>query len=87
MGRFDVMESQDLVDCYFSPLLHHRMVGQETVIFINIFCWMMRDSPFLVTQVPYSRMAMLESMIKNRDPDPEHHYAQTPDCSTLVYWP
>ena len=59
MGRVDVMESQELVDCYFSPLLHHR-IGRERVIFINNLCVVMGGSPFLVTQVPYSRMATLE---------------------------
>jgi hypothetical protein len=35
MGRFNVMKSRELVDCYyFSPLLHQYM-GREMVIFIN----------------------------------------------------
>ena len=56
MGGVDLMNSHKLVDCYFSPFLHHRR-GREMVIFINNLCVVMRDSPFLVAQVHYSRMA------------------------------
>ncbi len=44
MGRVDVMESQNLVDCGFSPFLHRRM-GREMVISINNLCVEMRNSP------------------------------------------
>jgi hypothetical protein len=43
MGRVDVMDSQNLVDCYFSPFLHRRM-GGEMVISINNSGVVMRDS-------------------------------------------
>jgi hypothetical protein len=56
MGGVDLMNNRKLVDCYFSPFLHHRR-GREMVIFINNLCVVMRDSPFLVAQVHYSRMA------------------------------
>jgi hypothetical protein len=90
MGGVDVMEeSQELVDCYFSPLLHHHM-DQERVIFINILCVMMCDSPFLAAQeVPYSRMAMLDQIVKRRDLDPKHHWVRASEPwfrASSVFW-
>jgi hypothetical protein len=85
MGRVDVMESRNLVDCYFSPFLHRRM-GREMVISINNLCVVMRDSPFLVTRVQY--VGWLRKINGQKEGSrPRTPTAQTPFLTTFLYRP